>query len=42
VRKGFLEIAKRDARRCAVIDATLDIDTIANAIARVVGDRLGS
>ena len=42
VRKGFLEIAKRDPKRCAVIDATVDIDTIAAAINRVVTDRLGS
>jgi dTMP kinase len=42
VRKGFLEIAKRDPKRCAVIDATRDIDTIAAAITRVVTDRLGS
>ena len=42
VRAGFLEIAKRDPKRCAVIDATRDIDTIAAAIARVVADRLGA
>jgi dTMP kinase len=42
VRKGFLEIAKRDPKRCAVIDATKDIDAIAAAINRVVTDRLGS
>jgi dTMP kinase len=42
VREGFLEIARRDPKRCAVIDATKDIDTIAQAITRVVTDRLGS
>ena len=42
VREGFLEIAKRDAKRCAVIDAAKDIDNIAQAITRVVTDRLGS
>jgi dTMP kinase len=42
VRKGFLEIAKRETKRCVVIDATKDIDTIAAAITRVVTDRLGS
>jgi dTMP kinase len=42
VREGFLEIAKRDPKRCAVIDAAKDIDTIAQAITRVVTDRLGS
>ena len=42
VREGFLDIAKRDPKRCAVIDAAKDIDTIAHAITRVVIDRLGS
>ena len=42
VRAGFLEIARRDPERCVVIDATGDIDTIAAAIARAVGERLGA
>jgi dTMP kinase len=42
VKAGFLEIARADPRRCAVVDAGHDIDTIAAAIARVVGDRLGA
>ena len=42
VRAGFLEIAKRDPRRCMVIDATGDIDTIAAAIARAASERLGA
>jgi dTMP kinase len=41
VRKGFLEIARAEPKRCAVIDASKDIDTIAAAIARTVGERLG-
>jgi len=41
VRAGFLDIAKKEPRRCAVIDATQDIDTIAAAIARTVGERMG-
>ena len=41
VRAGFLEIAAQDPRRCVVIDATGDIDTIAGAIARAVSERLG-
>ena len=41
VKAGFLEIAKREPRRCAVIDATPDIDTLAASIARTVGERLG-
>jgi dTMP kinase len=42
VRAGFLEIAKRDSKRCVVIDATGDIDTIAAAIARATSERLGA
>ncbi len=42
VRKGFLEIAAREPKRCAVIDASQDIDAIAGAIARSVGERLGA
>ncbi len=42
VRKGFIEIAARDPARCAVIDASKDIDAIAAAIARAVTERLGA
>lgn len=42
VRAGFLEIAKGDPKRCVVIDATGDIDTIAAAIARAASERLGA
>jgi dTMP kinase len=42
VRKGFLEIAKSESKRCAVIDASKDIETIAGAIARSVSERLGA
>ena len=42
VRAGYLDIAKKEPQRCAVIDATQDIETIANAIARTVGERLGT
>jgi dTMP kinase len=41
VRAGFLEIAKREPRRCAVIDASQEIDATAAAIARSVQERLG-
>jgi len=41
VKAGFLEIAKREPSRCVVIDAALDIDTLAATIARTVSDRLG-
>jgi len=42
VRLGFLEIARREPDRCVVIDAALDVDTIASAIAHAVRERLGS
>jgi len=42
VRKGFLEIAAREPRRCVVIDATGTIDAIAGAIADAASDRLGA
>jgi dTMP kinase len=42
VRTGFLEIARRDPKRCAVIDAGQDIEAIAGAIAAVVAERLGT
>jgi dTMP kinase len=42
VHEGFLEIAKSEPKRCAVIDASRDIETIAAAIARVVAERLGA
>jgi dTMP kinase len=42
VRTGFREIASREPRRCVVIDATGDVDTIAAAIADAVKQRLGA
>jgi dTMP kinase len=42
VRAGFLEIAKREPKRCVVIDATGEIDTIAKAITDAVKERLGA
>ena len=42
VRNGFLEIAKAEPRRCAIVDASKDIDTIAQAIARAVAERLAA
>ena len=41
VRTGFLEIAAREPERCVVIDASGDIEAVAIAVARAVGDRLG-
>ena len=42
VRKGFLEIAQAEPKRCAIVDASQNIDGIAQAIARAVADRLGA
>ncbi len=40
LRRGFLEIAKREPERCAVISAVGDVDEIAAKIWRIVNDRL--
>ncbi len=40
LRQGFLEIAKRDADRCVVIDATRSVDEIAADIATHARERL--
>ena len=42
VRDGFLEIARREPKRCVVIDATGDVEAITRAIANAVKDRLGA
>ena len=42
VHDGFAEIAKSEPVRCAVIDASRDIEAVAAAIARVVAERLGA
>jgi dTMP kinase len=42
VRAGFLEIAKREPVRCAVIDANRDIESVAHDVARTVAERLGA
>ena len=41
LRDGFLEIAKRQAQRCVVIDATAPIEAVHQAIKHAVGERLG-
>ncbi len=41
LREGFLEIARAEPRRCAVIDARLPVDAAAAAILAVVRERLG-
>ena len=40
-RQAFLDIAAAEPQRCAVIDATRSADETANAIERLVRDRLG-
>ncbi|HTE35334.1 MAG TPA: dTMP kinase [Reyranella sp.] len=42
VHDGFAEIAKSEPVRCAIIDASRDIEAVAAAIARVVAERLGA
>ncbi len=41
LRRAFLDIARREPRRCVVIDADHPADRIEEAIWRVVADRLG-
>lgn len=41
VRQGFLDIARREPRRCAVIDASLDTPAVGAAMWSVVCRRLG-
>jgi len=40
LRQGFLDIARRDPDRCAVIDAARDADAVARSIREAVGTRL--
>lgn len=41
LRQGFLAIAKADPGRCALIDATGELEEVAGAIRTVTSDRLG-
>lgn len=41
LRRGFLEIAKREPERCAVLNADTDIETLHKQIVSVVKERLG-
>lgn len=41
LREGFLDIARHEPARCVVIDATADIDTVAEAIRDTVASKLG-
>ena len=40
LRRGFLDIARREPRRCAVIDATQDVDTVTAQMFETVTRRL--
>ena len=40
LRKGFRDIARREKKRCVVIDATRSIDEIAGTITAAVQERL--
>ena len=40
LRRGFLDIAKREPKRCAVIDATQDVDAVTAEMLKTVGRRL--
>lgn len=42
VREGFLAIARNEPERCALIDASQDIEAVATAITRIVAERLGT
>jgi dTMP kinase len=41
LRRGFLDIARREPARCVLIDAATDADTVARAIRAAVADRFG-
>ena len=41
LRDGFLDIARREPGRCAVIDATADVDTVQARLRALVAERLG-
>ena len=40
VRDGFLDIARREPKRCVVVDADAPVDEVARRIAAAVGERL--
>ncbi len=39
IRQGFLRIARAEPKRCAVVDASADEDTVAEAIWRIIRER---
>lgn len=40
VRKGFLDIAKKDSERCKIVDASRDIDQISAEVIQIVSERV--
>ncbi len=40
LREGFLDIARREPKRCVIVDAALDVETVAEAIWRAAVERL--
>lgn len=40
-RRGFIEIARADPDRCALVDGTGEVDAVEAAVTRTVEDRLG-
>ena len=42
VRQGFLDIARREPKRCVVIDASLGLTDVSNAILAAIRERLGA
>jgi dTMP kinase len=42
LRQGFLEIARKEPKRCAVVDARADVAAVAEAVKRAVRERLGA
>lgn len=42
VRDGFLEIARREPQRCAVVDASRSEEEVASAVRDLVAERLGA
>jgi len=41
LRRGFLEIANKEIERCAVVDASQDVETVQTEVRKIVSSRLG-
>ncbi|MCH8111540.1 MAG: dTMP kinase [Proteobacteria bacterium] len=40
LREGFLDIARREPERCVIVDAAMDVETVAEAVWRAAVERL--